>query len=320
MDRRWLQEWKRQISLLDYLQSHNWEACRKTSGGQVGGLCPLHSEHEPSFWVHPGKNLFYCHGCGQGGDVIRLVELWHQLRFTEALAHLRAWIGGADLIEETARFYRAQLSVYPEATEYLERRGIHDCGIVEELKIGFAPGACLRAYLQQLGFTADEMQRAGVINASGRDSWFRRMVFPCGENLYGRSLDSDGGHRFLNRAKGGLYHWDELASATDIILVEGMFDLAALWQAGFRHTTCGWGTHLNRGQYAQLAGSECTVWIAFDGDLAGQQAARDLSQRLRAHGRCARRVTIPFGHDPASYFAAGATAADFHDLLAEARP
>ena len=42
------------------------------------GLCPLHADHKPSFLLDPGKNLFYCYGCGRGGDVIRFAELYHR--------------------------------------------------------------------------------------------------------------------------------------------------------------------------------------------------------------------------------------------------
>ena len=47
----------------------------KRAGGQWRGLCPIHSEKTPSFTVNPEKQVFYCHGCHQGGDVIRFVEL-----------------------------------------------------------------------------------------------------------------------------------------------------------------------------------------------------------------------------------------------------
>jgi DNA primase len=57
------------------------------------GLCPLHSDHKPSFLVDPGQSLFYCYGCGRGGDVIRFAELYHQVKFPQALALLRRWQG-----------------------------------------------------------------------------------------------------------------------------------------------------------------------------------------------------------------------------------
>ena len=320
MDRLLFEQWKRRISLLDYLQSNHWEPCRKSASGQIGGLCPLHPETRPSFWVHPRKGLFYCHGCGQGGDVIRLVERWHRLNFPDALAHWRAWLGSPGLLAETAAFYRAQLPRFPEAAEYLRRRGIQDRGIIADLRIGYAPGACLRAHLQGLGWGIAQMRAAGVINAQGRDSWYHRIVFPSEENLYGRSLEDGGGHRFLSGPKGGLYGWNHLSHRSDVLLVEGMFDVAALWQAGFRHTTCAWGTHLNPTQYQQLASGERTLWMAFDGDAAGQLAAHSLSQKLRAQGRRVRCIVLPDGHDPASFFASGASVSDFHHLLHEALP
>ena len=75
MNRQVLDELKQQISLLDYLQAQDWRPARRLSRGRLLGLCPLHDDHQPSFLVHPGKSLFYCYGCGRGGDVIRFAEL-----------------------------------------------------------------------------------------------------------------------------------------------------------------------------------------------------------------------------------------------------
>jgi DNA primase len=74
MDRRAIDDLKARVGILDYLRQHNREPRRHTAGGQVAGLCPLHSESRPSFWIHTRKNVFYCHGCGRGGDVIRFLE------------------------------------------------------------------------------------------------------------------------------------------------------------------------------------------------------------------------------------------------------
>src|ERR1043166_639135 len=62
-------EWlKQRIPLLEYLQRHNWKPCRAGTRQEFVGLCPLHRETRPSFYVNTHKNLFYCHGCGRGGD------------------------------------------------------------------------------------------------------------------------------------------------------------------------------------------------------------------------------------------------------------
>src|SRR5260370_2950643 len=50
-------------------------------GRQFRGLCPLHSERHPSFYVHPEKQVFHCFGCGTGGDVVAFVLRLHSCEF-----------------------------------------------------------------------------------------------------------------------------------------------------------------------------------------------------------------------------------------------
>ena len=104
-----------------------------------------------------------------------------------------------------------------------------------------------------------------------------------------------------------------------MILVEGLFDYAVLWQAGFRNVTCSLGTQLNARQFRQLCDAPRTVYLAFDADGSGQQASRPLAHRLQSAGIRAHTVQLPPGHDPNSYFAAGATAADFAACLQAAQ-
>jgi len=105
--------------------------------------------------------------------------------------------------------------------------------------------------------------------------------------------------------------------------VEGMLDVAALWQAGFPEAVTALGSYLNNSQLAQLCqpGARAT-YICFDADRngSGQRAARRLSIQLRHAGVEALRVELPEGHDPASFFASGASAADFQGCLERAYP
>jgi DNA primase len=107
------------------------------------------------------------------------------------------------------------------------------------------------------------------------------------------------------------------------MVVEGLFDVAALWQAGFPDAVTGLGSHLNPLQLVELcrAGAR-TTYICFDADHngSGQRSARCLSIQLRHAGVEALRVELPEGHDPASFFAAGASAGDFQRCLERARP
>ena len=122
MSRQALDELKRQIRLLEYLQAHDWQPARQLSRGRLMGLCPLHSDHRPSFLVDTSKSLFYCYGCGRGGDVIRFAELYHQVKFPEALALLQQWHSRPPLLHQATDFYRIQLHRHGEAIAYLQRR------------------------------------------------------------------------------------------------------------------------------------------------------------------------------------------------------
>ena len=322
MSRQALDELKQQIPLLDYLKAHDWRPARQLSRGRWMGLCPLHANHKPSFLVDPHKNLFYCYGCGRGGDVIRFAELYHQVRFPQALELLRQWRGLPPLLHEAAGFYRMQLHHHSEAVAYLYQRGIRSPEVIEHMRIGYAPGGCLRGWLTQLGYSLQELRESGLVTAMGYDAYLRRIVFPLEENLYGRSLSTSASpHRFLPGAKGGLYAWDQVRRYPEVILVEGLLDYAALWQAGFHNVTCSLGTHLNARQFRQLCDGPRTIYLALDADTngSGQQAAQSLACRLTEQGVPVRTVALPDGHDPNSFFIQGGDARRFQFLLEAAQ-
>jgi DNA primase len=322
VSRQAVDELKQQIPLLEYLQAHDWHAARRLSRGRLMGLCPLHADHKPSFLVDPGMGLFYCYGCGRGGDVIRFAELYHQVRFPQALWLLRQWRGSAPLLQVVADLYRVQLHRHGEAIAYLNQRGLRSPELIEEMGIGYAPGGCLRRWLTQLGYPLETQREAGLITAAGYDAYIHRIVFPLEGNLYGRSLSpSAPPHRFLPGGKGGLYAWDQVRRCSEVILVEGLFDYAALRQAGFRNVTCSMGNQLSVHQYRQLCESPRTVYLAFDSDAngSGQIAAQSLAYHFRKQGVNARRVSLPAGHDPNSFFVQGGNARQFQSLLEAAQ-
>src|SRR5712692_8796653 len=254
VNRQALDALKQQIPLLDYLQAHDWQPARQLSRNRLMGLCPLHEDHEPSFLVDFHKNLFYCYGCGRGGDVIRFAELYHHVKFPQALSLLHQWRGLAPLLHEVAGFYRMQLHRHCEAVAYLDQRGVRSPDLIEHMRIGYAlGGGCLRRWLTQLGYPLRTLLQAGLVTAVGYDAYMHRIVFPLEGNLYGRSLSASAPpHRFLPGAKGGLYCWEQVRRYPEVILVEGLFDYAVLWQAGFPDVTCSLGAHLNTRQFQQL--------------------------------------------------------------------
>ena len=61
---------------------------KKSSGSKYRALCPFHTEKTPSFYVDADKQLFYCFGCGAGGDVFKFLMLYEKMEFPEALRTL----------------------------------------------------------------------------------------------------------------------------------------------------------------------------------------------------------------------------------------
>ncbi len=97
--------------------------------------------------------------------MIRLVELTHGVPFGEALALLRRWSGLYALLSDAIQFYQVQLHRHLEAIAYLAHRGVRQPDAVEQMRIGYAPGRCLRARLMRLCYSLRDLQQAGSVNS-----------------------------------------------------------------------------------------------------------------------------------------------------------
>lgn len=172
------------------------------AGQNLKGLCPFHNEKTPSFFLNPGKQLFKCFGCGEGGDVIKFVMKREGLTFVEAVCELGRRVGVAVPLGEDrpaspdagARKRLEQLNVSaavwfqgnlrdPEigktARQYLDERGIA-FDTVEQFGLGLALPAwdALLRKLTRDGFTAKDAHLAGL--AVPRDPGIRRSQEAAG--------------------------------------------------------------------------------------------------------------------------------------------
>src|SRR5260370_14673892 len=152
---------------MGYLQAHDWHPARPLSGVRWMGLCPLHEDHQPSFLVDTNKDLFYCYGCGRGGDVIRFAELYHQVKFPQAVAWLSQWHGAEPLLHEVARFYCIQLHRHSEAVAYLYQRGIRSRALLDHMPIGYAPRGFPRGVAAQVWHSFSTLRQSCLGNSLG---------------------------------------------------------------------------------------------------------------------------------------------------------
>ncbi len=193
---------------------------RNAGGGSLKGLCPFHDEKTPSFQVTPARGLFYCFGCGEGGDVITFMQKIDNLSFTEAVQALADRTGVQLRIVDDGRpsmppgqrvrimeanklaadFYANQLAG-PEAIEarrMLDGRGF-DRAAAEHFGVGYAPkdGRALHRHLNKAGFSDDELVRAGLIRERGGWDYFQgRVIWPIKDS--GRSVLGFGARRLYD--------------------------------------------------------------------------------------------------------------------------
>ncbi|MFQ5881919.1 MAG: DNA primase [Candidatus Methylomirabilales bacterium] len=207
----------------------------KPTGKYYRALCPFHTEKTPSFTVNPERQIFYCFGCGEGGDVFRFLMRREGFAFPEAVRYLAQRAG--IVIPEKGRgrrvegflklfelqrlacdFFRQVLKC-PEggqAREYLSRRGVGE-ELVERFQLGFAVAEWegLLRYLAQRGFTAREVEAAGLAlpRQGGRGHYDRfrdRLMIPIADStgkivgFGGRAL-GDQQPKYLNSPETPIY-------------------------------------------------------------------------------------------------------------------
>jgi DNA primase len=209
----------------------------RKAGARYTGLCPFHEERTPSFSVNPQDKLFYCFGCGKGGDVITFVRDTEQLDFAEAVEWLaerfRVTLDYEEtspqleesrrrrdrlyaLLDQAASFYERHLwesAAGEPVRAYLESRGLRE-PICREFRLGLSPGTGLAKKALEKGFTREELRRAGLTNARGNDYFPPRLMFPLTDargrvvGFQARKLRDDDPLRgkYVNSPEGELFH------------------------------------------------------------------------------------------------------------------
>ena len=175
-------------------------------GSSYFGLCPFHNEKTPSFSVTPAKQMYYCFGCGAGGNVFNFVMEYENYSFGEALSHLAERAGvelprieysqaarakaekRATLLEinkEAGRYFYYQLRRENGKTAYayLKGRGLSE-ETIRKFGLGYSDKYSndLYQYLKSKNYSDELLRESGLFNVDERqgmyDKFWNRVIFP----------------------------------------------------------------------------------------------------------------------------------------------
>lgn len=332
-----LQHLKQAVSLVAIAQSQGRQLVKR--GKDIVLLCPFHAEKTPSCVITPSKNLYHCFGCNAGGSVLDWVMQTENLSVSRAIDRLRRELGEmppvaaaplppVDNIESDAErqallnrvveFYHHTLLNSEDAIAYLEKRKLNHPELVAHFKLGYAnrllgyrlppkskpAGAKIRSQLQQLG----------ILRESGHEHLSGSLVVPVIDTIghvhemYGRKIGDvrvkrTAKHLYLPGAHRGIWNESALSASKSLILCESLIDAMSFWVSGHRNVTACYGVNgvTDELMTALIKQETKQVLIAFDNDVAGNEAALALAARLAEQGINCFRVMFPDGMDANSY-------------------
>ena len=308
----------------------------KRSGANMFGLCPFHGEKTASFSVAPDKGIYYCFGCHKGGGAINFMMEVEGLSYSDAVRSLakragmqvpedeqyesryrtqeRLWA----LMKDAGRFFNEQL--YAPGGEacraYITKRGLSKT-IVTQFGIGYAPDSwnALVDAMRKKGYTDQELKDADLVGEkNGRvyDRFRNRLMFPIIDvrgnvvGFGGRMLDQSE-PKYLNSNETLIFNkrknlfgmnFARKTKEPNIILVEGNIDVVTLHQFGFDNAVASLGTSLTEDQVTLLSRYTDEVILTYDGDEAGQRAAKRAIPMLEKAGIKVRVLQVKDAKDP----------------------
>ncbi len=283
----------------------------KQAGKDYVGLCPFHNEKTPSFSVSPQKQLYYCFGCGAGGNAIRFMMDLNGTSFIETLEDLGKRVGinltkikGKseetsyqklyDIMNLANSFYNNQLrtsNTKELPIEYLKNRGLSG-EVAKKFQIGWAPPGWnnILNHLTKQAIPNNLIMNSGLINESRGKKFDRlrsRITFPIknrrGQVLgFGGRVVNNDKPKYLNSPETNIFHKGStiygIHEATigqkisNLIITEGYLDVISLSQAGLTGVVATLGTAITKDQLNLLFRETEHLIFCFDGDKAGKNA------------------------------------------------
>ncbi len=292
----------------------------KRAGTNFTALCPFHSEKTPSFIISRQKQIYKCFGCGEGGNVFTFVMKMDRISFPEAVRSLaeRAGIEAPEkkaspeekrksylfsVMEKISRFYAKNLAESKRAREYLSKRGITR-EMSEKFAMGFSPGGeSLIKFARDENIKSGDLLKLGVaVERDGvlTDKFRFRIIFPICD-IRGRTVGFGGRAlgeskvKYLNSPETILFRKSDILYAMNlakkniiddgrVIVTEGYMDVLTLHQFGFINAVGVLGTAFTDRHVYQLARFTEKVYMLFDSDAAGINAALRSAPKVLSSG------------------------------------
>lgn len=303
---------KNNLDIVDVISKY---VVLKKAGRNYQGLCPFHNEKTPSFVVTPDKQIFKCFGCGEGGDVYTFLMKINNQSFTEVVEEQAEALGIElpkfnaknstnikaekerlyDVMEQAEKYFKRNLTSNQKALEYLEKRGINEVAI-SKFSLGLAPkgNTELKNYLTNLGFTVDELSKAGLVyekEGNFFDRFKNRIIIPiknANSNTVAfgaRAILEGQSPKYINSPESMIYNKssilfginrakDAIAEHDSVIFMEGYFDVISAHLGGVENAVATCGTALTP-QHIKLISRYSPsrrIYLAFDTDAAGKKA------------------------------------------------
>ena len=308
----------------------------KKKGKDFLGLCPFHQEKTPSFTVSDAKGLYYCFGCGAGGDAVKFIAETEKLTYTEAIKKLaydfnielpknqqtkRSLPKKYLILNTILQFFKQNLQKNLSAQQYLLNRGLSEATI-NFFQLGFANNSYsdLVDLLQKQNFSNTEILETGIFGHKDSNIFnkFRqRIIFPIYNHQQqviafgGRCLDGSL-PKYLNSAETDFFKKNKvlynfafakknIINLDYALLVEGYIDVISLHQYGFLNAVSGLGTAISEHHLQQLFGITNKIISCLDGDQAGLRASKrliDIALPLIDNNKSLSFVFLPNKLDP----------------------
>ena len=285
----------------------------KRAGRNLKGHSPWGTDRTPSFMVSPEKGIWHDFSSNKGGDIFTFVMEMEGITFREAMEKLAQQAGvelkkysGSDkaiaarkqrlyeALELATKYFQTCLVRNKEVCKYVFYQRHLNRGTVENFRVGYAPmsGNALTNFLKKRGFTAKELEDAGLVNQYGGDLFRGRMTIPLMDQggrvigFTGRIIDSSikDTPKYLNTPETILYnkgrHIFGLSQAREairrsdfVVVVEGNMDVISSHQAGVREAVATAGTAMTENHLKSFSRMTNDIRLAYDGDEAGVRAA-----------------------------------------------